>query len=240
MNAYSPYLAIITGLIELIAFIYFFLLFKQSESNLKSIIAILFFLSVYQLLEAFNCMFPGHPFLVRLSFADISMLPALGVYFAYLSAPVESKIQRYITFVFLGSALFFVMYFLSRPSSAVLMSCQQFFATYAHPDAFYRYYGLYYQLGMFTMLIMALRNLIYTEDLTKRKLIGDFIIGSIVFIIPSILITAFIPQFSGSMPSIMCHIALFLSFFIIKALLREKKLRVLSLGFEIEHLNIRF
>jgi hypothetical protein len=239
MNPYSPYLAILTGLIELAAFIYFFMLFKQSESSLKSLIAILFFLAGYQLLEAFNCMFPGHPFLVRLSFADITMLPALGVYFAYLSAPTEKKIQRYITFVFLGSALFFITYFLSKPTSAVLISCQQFFATYSHPDAIYKYYGLYYQLGMFTMLLMAVRNLVYTNDLFKRKIIGDFIIGSVLFIIPSILISAFVPQYQGSMPSVMCHIALLLSVFIINTLVREKKLRNVSLGVEIELLNIR-
>lgn len=239
MNAYSPYLAIFTGLIELFAFIYFFMLFKQSESSLKSLSAILFFLAGYQLFEAFNCMFPGHPFLVRMSFADITMLPALGVYFAYLNAPVESKVQRYITFAFLGSALFFITFFLSRPSSVLLLSCQQFFATYYNPDKIYQFYALYYQLGMFLMLLMAIRNLIFTQDLAKRQLIGDFVIGSIVFIIPSILLTLVFPQFRGSMPSIMCHISLSLSFFIIKAFLREKKLRNVSLGIEISQLNIR-
>ena len=239
MNAYSPYLALFTGFVELFAFVYFFLLFKQSESLLKSLVAILLFLAGYQLFEAYNCMFPGNSFLVRLSFADITMLPALGVYFGYLSAPKESKTQRYITFVFLGSALFFITYFLSRPSSALLLSCQQFFATYNHSGEVYKYYGLYYQLGLFSMLLMTVYNLIFTEELIKRKLIGDFLIGSIVFIIPSILITAFIPQYNGSMPSIMCHIGLFLSFFIIKVLVREKKLRQVSLGVEIEYLNIR-
>jgi hypothetical protein len=239
MNAYSPYLALFTGLIEIFAFVYFFMLFKQSESQIKSLVSILFFLGAYQLLEAFNCMFPGHNFLVRLSFANITMLPALGVYFAYLSAPKESKKQRYITFVFLGSALFFITYFLSKPSSAVLLSCQQFFATYYHADTLYQVYGLYYQSGLFVMVIMALRNLVFTSDLKKRMLIGDFVAGSVVFIIPSLLITGWISQYYGSMPSVMCHIAIFLSFFIVKALLREKKIRQLALGFEFSHLNIR-
>ena len=239
MNAYSPYLALFTGFIELFAFIYFFMLFKQSESSLKSLIAILFFLSGYQLFEAFNCMFPGHSFLVRMSFVDITMLPVLGVYFAYLSSPVESKFQRYITYVFLGSALFFVTFFISKSDSALMKRCQQFFATYYHPDKVYKFYGLYYQLGMFSMLLIAVRNLIFTEDIVKRKLIGDFVMGSIVFIIPSIIITNLIPQFRGSMPSIMCHISLTMSFFIIKALAREQKLREVSLGVEISYLNIR-
>ena len=239
MNAYSPYLALITGFLEIFAFVYFFLLFKQSESHLKSMISILLFLGAYQLLEAFNCMFPGHPFLVRLSFATITMLPALGVYFAYLSAPKELKIQRYITFAFLGSALFFITYFLSRPSSVVLLSCQQFFATYYHADTLYQFYGLYYQLGLFVMLIMAVRNLVFTQDFKKRLLIGDFVIGAVVFILPSILITGLLPQYQGSMPSIMCHIAIFFSFFIVKALLREKKIRQVSLNIELSHLNIR-
>ena len=239
MNAYSPYLALFTGLIEIFAFVYFFMLFKQSESQLKSLVSILLFLGAYQLLEAFNCMFPGHPFLVRLSFANITMLPALGVYFAYLSAPRESRLQRYVTFAFLGSALFFITYFLSKPSSAVLLSCQQFFATYYHADTLYQVYGLYYQLGLFAMVLMAVRNLVFTQDLKKRMLIGDFVIGAVVFIVPSILITGLIPQYQGSMPSVMCHIAIFFSFFIVKALLREKKIRQVALDFEFSHLNIR-
>ncbi len=239
MNAYSPYIALFTGLIEIFAFVYFFMLFKQSESQLKSLTSILLFLGAYQLLEAFNCMFPGHTFLVRLSFANITMLPALGVYFAYLSAPRESKNQRYITFAFLGSALFFITYFLSKPSSAVLLSCQQFFATYYHADTLYQVYGLYYQLGLFAMVIMAVRNLVFTSDLKKRMLIGDFIIGAVIFIVPSILITGLFPQYRGSMPSIMCHIAIFFSFFIVKALLREKKVRQVALDFEFSHLNTR-
>lgn len=239
MNVYSPYLALFTGLIEIFAFIYFFLLFKQSESHLKSMISILLFLGAYQLLEAFNCMFPGHPFLVRLSFANITMLPALGVYFAYLSAPRESRLQRYVTFAFLGTALFFITYFLSKPTSAVLLSCQQFFATYYHADTLYQFYGLYYQLGLFAMVLMAVRNLVLTQDLKKRMLIGDFVIGAVVFIVPSILITGLIPQYQGSMPSVMCHIAILFSFFIFKALLREKKIRQVALDFEFSHLNIR-
>jgi len=239
MNAYSPYLALFTGLIEIFAFVYFFMLFKQSESQLKSLVSILLFLGAYQLLEAFNCMFPGHPFLVRLSFANITMLPALGVYFAYLSAPRESRLQRYVTFAFLGSALFFITYFLSKPSSAVLLSCQQFFATYYHADTLYQVYGLYYQLGLFAMVLMAVRNLVFTQDLKKRMLIGDFVIGAVVFIVPSILITGLIPQYQGSMPSVMCHIAIFFSFFIVKALLREKKIRQVALDLEFSHLNIR-
>jgi hypothetical protein len=239
MNTYSPYIALATGLIELLAFTYFYLLFKQSESKIKSLIAILFFLGTYQMLEAFNCMYPGHSLLVRLSFADISMLPALGVYFAYLNAPKESKMQRYITFTFLGAALFFVSYFLSKPASASLLHCQDFFATYQHEEIPYLFYGFYYQFGLFVMLLMAIRNLIFTDNLAQRQLIGDFLSGAVLFIIPSILITSFVNVYTGSMPSVMCHIAIIFGFFIIKSLARERKLRSVSLGLEIEALNIR-
>lgn len=239
MNPYSPNLALLTGFVELFAFVYFFLLFKNSESRLKSLTAILFFLAGYQLFEAYNCLFPGHEFAVRLSFVDITVLPALGVYFAYLNAPVESKWQRAITFVFLGTGLFFVTYFLSKPSSVYLKSCQYFFATYTHPDGVFKYYGLYYQAGMFAMLMMGIRNMIYTSNLMQRKLMGDFLMGSMMFVIPSILITAFVTPYQGSMPSVMCHIALFLSLFIIRGLLREKKVRELSLSLQIAHVKIR-
>ena len=233
MNEYSPYLALFTGFLEIFAFIYFIQIFKQSEKHLKSMIFILLFLGTYQLLEAFNCMYPGHHILVRMSFATVTVLPALGVAFNYLSSPNESKNQRYLTFAFMGAALFFITYFIITPSSTKLLSCQQFFATYHHTGELYRYFGMYYQFGLLAMLIMGVRNLVQTQDLNKRMLIGDYLIGSIVFIVPSILITGFIPNYQGSMTSVMCHIAIFFSFFIIQALYREKKIRQVSLDFEV-------
>ena len=121
------------------------------------------------------------------------------------------------------AALVFAVYFITTPQSVSLKSCQSFFATYNHAFPMYQYYSMYYQLGMITMVTLAFYNLVYCENIHERKLIADFGMGSVLFIIPSILMAGFIPKFYTSMPSVMCHIALIFSYFIIKSLYREYK-----------------
>ncbi|MBN2695891.1 hypothetical protein JXR93_14620 [bacterium] len=223
--SYSPILAVGTGLLELSAFLYFSIIFKNSEKSIKILNLLLLFLAGYQLLEAFNCLYPQYPILVRISFLDITWLPALGVFFAYLSSPIEKKYLKITSYVFLGAAFFFSSIYILNSTSTILKSCQLFYATYKHPGFYYEFYGAYYQLGMLLMLIFTTNNMVEESDKDKRKILSDFAIGSALFIIPSITLVAVIPKFRGSMPSIMCHIAIFLSIFIIKALWREKNRR---------------
>ncbi len=228
MTQYSPILAITTGLIEISAFFYFSFLFKNMGKEYKILNLILFFLAGYQLLEAFNCVYPYYPVITRLSFLDITWLPALGVYFTYLTSPYKSKYFKVTSYFFIFLGFVFSITFILNATSTILKSCQLFYATYGNPGNYYHLYGLYYQSGMSLMLIFAINNLISIENKERRMLIADFAIGSALFIIPSVVLTSVIPKFRGSMPSIMCHIALFLCVFIIKALVREKKLNNLS------------
>jgi hypothetical protein len=226
---YSPVLAVGTGLLELSAFIYFSIIFRESEKSIKTLNLMLFFLAGYQLLEAFNCIFPHYSFLVRVSFVIITWLPALGVYFAYLSSPIEKKYLKIISNIFIGAAFFFSAIYILNSTSTILKSCQLFYATYKNPGFYYEFYGAYYQLGMLLMLVFTIINTIDENNRDKRMILSDFAVGSALFIIPSIGLIAVIPSLRGSMPSIMCHIAIFLSFFIIKSLWREKNRR--NIGF---------
>ena len=223
MQPYTPYIALITGGIELTAFLYFYKAFKSSSESIKIIIFMLLFLASYQLLEAFNCMMPNHSTLVRMSFVSITFLPALGLRFTYATATHNKNIIKYIAYAFSIAALVFAVYFITTPQSVSLKSCQSFFATYNHAFPMYQYYSIYYQLGMLSMVTFSFYNLVYCENINERKLIVDFGMGSTLFIIPSIIMTGFIPKFYASMPSVMCHIALIFSFFIIKSLYREYK-----------------
>jgi len=229
MNDYIPSLAILTGGIELVAAVYFTLLFKDKKPGVKGMILLLFFLSGYQLLEALNCMGLGNKLLVRLAFADITWLPAIGVYTAYKLNPVKSKVTQNVSRVFMLSAAFFTAWFVLNPSTAVLKSCQSFYATYGNSFPIYTYYGVYYQLGMLLMVIIGIRAMIQIKDARDRSVVADFIIGSILFIIPSLGVTAVFKHLQGSMPSVMCHIAIFFTIFLIKGLIKEKTYQGLSL-----------
>jgi hypothetical protein len=229
MSDYIPGLAIITGSLEFFAAIYFLLLFKNKERGIKGMITILFFLSGYQILEAANCMGYGNKFLVRAAFADITWLPALGVYTSITFNPNKSIISKSIKNMFFLSASFFTAWFILDPSTAILKSCRSFYATYGNSYPIYTYYGMYYQLGMLLMVIFSIRAMIVLEEKRDRALVSDFTIGSIMFIIPSLGVSAVFSSLKGSMPSVMCHIAIFLSIFIVKGLLKEKAEQNLSL-----------
>lgn len=223
MENYTPFIALATGLLEISAFIFFFKAFRHGPRHLKTLIAILFFLAGYQLLEAFNCSYPGFPMMVRLSFIDITMLPVLGVYFTYLTAPANRVNLWRVSLAFWVFAAFFVIYYLISPVSAQLKSCQSFFATYSNESSVYKFYGYYYQLGMLLMVVFSIVNMVNLKNTNDRRLVADFAIGSVLFIVPSILVSGFIEKYYSSMPSVMCHIALILSVFIIKVLYREYK-----------------
>ena len=229
MNEYIPGLAIITGMIEFITAIYFTMLFKNKKNGIKGLIIILFFLSGYQLLEAANCLGYGSNFFVRLSFADITWLPALGVYTAYSFNPKKSIYLKTTKNLFILGASFFTAWFLLNPSTAILKSCQSFYATYQNSYPVYTYYAAYYQLGMLLMIILSVRAMITIKDTQKRALVSEFVIGSVMFVIPSMIVTTVFSHLRGSLPSVMCHIAIFLSIFIIKGLLKEKSYQNLSL-----------
>jgi len=229
MNSYIPELAVLTGGIEFVAATYFTMLFKDKKNGIKGMILILFFLSGYQILEAINCMGYGNKFLVRAAFADITWLPALGVYTAYSFSPKKFIFLKGIKNMFFLSASFFTAWFILNPSTAILKSCQSFYATYGNSYPVYNYYGIYYQLGMLAMVIFSIRAMVIIEKKRDRALVSEFAIGSIMFIIPSLGVSALVGSVRGSMPSVMCHIAIFLSIFIIKGLLREKVEQKISL-----------
>ncbi len=237
MENYTPVIALATGLVEVSAFIFFFKAFKHGSRHLKTLVAILFFLAGYQLLEAYNCTYPNNPLMVRLSFIDITLLPVLGVYFTYLTATSNRLNIWRVSFVFWLAASFFVLYFIFSPASVQIKSCQSFFATYSNSQPVYRFFGIYYQLGMLMMVVFSIYNMVNINNLQQRKLIADFASGSVLFIIPSILISGFVTNYYYSMPSVMCHIALILSVFIIKALYREYKFSLShsTFGKEVTH-----
>ncbi len=222
---YMPIVAILTGLFEISFAIFFLPIVKKSKKpNLNVLLMILFLLSSYQLLEAYNCSFNNVPILVRLSFLFITWLPALGIYFSYLSSPNKNIIFRITSYLFLALALYFSFWFMIYGNTAVIKVCKSFIAVYSNRFPMYKFYGAYYQIGLLFMVTFSVINITKEENYNNRLIIQDFILGSLLFIIPSLVITSLFSSYRGAIPSVMCHLALFLGIFIVKTLSREKKL----------------
>ncbi|MBI9104029.1 MAG: hypothetical protein JEY99_16560 [Spirochaetales bacterium] len=216
---YSPILALLTGSLEIGAATYFLLKIGQKKESFRVIIAILFLLAGYQILEAFNCSRIFNGSLTRLAFADITWLPALGVY--YISRQQEKAAPRIISYFYLGTASVFSIWYLFITQSLALSHCQNVIAVYTNNQPVYLLYSIYYQSGLLMMILIPsfIRSTI--EDPKRQMNLRDFQIGTLAFMIPSIGFVLYSELLAKAMPSVMCHFALLLAIFLVRILYRE-------------------
>lgn len=187
--------------------------------------AILVFLAGYQIVEAIFC--TGSPvtlaFLPRLAFMVVAWLPPTGLLLVSLLYPTKKPFLRWYA---IGMYLFCAALVLGIATDKGFVSatvCEIVFARYANPTALYRTYGMFYQSGLFAMLLISAYGVTVSEDHRQRLLLGQVLLGSIAFIFPSLVTVAVFPATSGGLPSIMCHFALLLALFIIRLVVIERE-----------------
>ncbi len=72
------------------------------------------------------------------------------------------------------------------------------------------------------MLFLSAHGVIICKDHEQRLLLGQMLMGSLAFIIPSLITVIAIPYTKGALPSVMCHYALLLAIFITRLLYLER------------------
>jgi hypothetical protein len=100
--------------------------------------------------------------------------------------------------------------------------CLIVFARYQNPTPLYQAYGIFYQSGLLSMLLLSANGVTNCEDLHTRRLLGQVLLGSIAFIIPSLVTVAVVPVAEAALPSIMCHFALLLAAFLTRLAWMER------------------
>lgn len=210
MSGYSPMLAIATGSFELLAAAWV-LRSPGRSAILRPIAGILVFLAGYQWLEVLACGTVSDTTYARLALADVIWLPPLGVLLvSRLAAPGDRRL------VWFGRGLFVMAAglaaFIMTDSTFVRQTvCQTVIATYKTPGLVYQVYGAYYQFGLMAMIFGASYAMARVDDGLTRRHLSDVQMGTLGFVLPSLLTELVMPQYGSSTPSVMCHYALVLA-----------------------------
>jgi hypothetical protein len=224
---YSPLLSIVTASLEVGAAVWV-LRGPGRKPILHTVSAILFFLAGYQIVEGILC--TGSPvtlaFLPRLAFMVVAWLPPTGLLLVAQLYPTKTRTiyyYAYAMFIFCGTLVASIAVDKSFVTATV---CEIVFAQYTNPTQLYQTYGIFYQTGLMSMLLLSAYGVTICTDDHQRLLLGQVLLGSIAFIFPALVMVAVIPIAQDALPSIMCHFAMLLAFFLIRLAWMERKMVV--------------
>ncbi len=222
---YNPLLSIFTAALE-IGGATWALRGPGRKPIIRTTASILLFLAGYQIVEAIFCTgmlpFTGS-FLPRLAFIVVAWLPPMGVLLVARLYPTPSRVLHGYAY---GLFLFCAALVAGIASNANFVSesvCLIVFARYTNPTPLYQTYGIFYQLGLMSMLIISAYGVTICDNRHPRLLLGQVLLGSLAFIIPSLAVVSVIPVANNALPSIRCHFALLLALFLMRLVSIERK-----------------
>ena len=222
-NGYLPWLSLATAAFEIAAAIW-----VLSGPGRRPIVRwkalLLVVLAAYQLAEIVVCADPGHVLRSQLAFCIIIWLPSISVtlLFEYHGKVVGwPRLLLRASYVYCAGICVWV---LTHPGLFTGTVCSTVLATYHH-DAmgFQLAFGLFYQVGMFTMLLAPIVVMRRSGDAVTRGHAADIQMGAIGYIVPALLTQYFWKTLDPSLPSLMCHYAVILALFLVRASVRERR-----------------
>ncbi|MCK5145525.1 hypothetical protein KAR48_02155 [bacterium] len=219
---YSPYLSILTAMLEIVAGIW-----ALAGTGRKSIIrissALLFLLAGYQIMEVLACGSGGGSVIIsKLAFVDITWLPPLGLLLiAKLLTPRSKAVIRF-AWGMICAASIIVLWIVIDSQFVSISVCSVVFAKYQNLMPQYLLYCIYYQLGLLGMIGVSAWGMRSSVNPYHRRMLRYIFWGTLAFVAPSSIIVTFLPAAQGGMPSIMCHFALIFAGFIVRLVALEK------------------
>lgn len=222
MLAYSPNLSLATAVFELGAAAWA-LNSPGRPAVLRTTAAILIFLAGYQLLEVLVCGQPGESLWPRLAYADVIWLPALGCSLVVRLARPRSPHWRTASQVGLVVAGGFALWVFVDPLFVTGSVCQAVIAAYTNPSSAYELYGAAYHIGLGGMMFGGVAAMTHVADPVDRAHLGDVVMGTVGFVVPSLLTQVLVPEAVDAMPSVMCHYALVLGVLLARLVARERR-----------------
>jgi hypothetical protein len=224
---YNPILSLTTAALEIGAAVWA-LRGPGRKPIVHTVSAILFFLAAYQIIEAIFC--TGSPvtlvFLPRLAFMTVAWLPPTGLLLVARLYPSKTHTLYYFAyamFVFCGALVAGIAMDKAFVSVTV---CEIVFATYTNPTSLYQTYGLFYQSGLMSMLLISAYGVTICEEKHQRLLLGQVLLGSMAFIIPALVTVTMVPIAKNALPSILCHFATLLALFLTRLIWMERRMTV--------------
>jgi hypothetical protein len=222
---YNPLFSIATATLEVGAAIWA-LRGPGRKPIIHAVSSVLIFLAAYQIIEAIFC--TGSQvtlaFLPKLAFMVVAWLPPTGLLLVARLYPTKTRTLHYFSYamyIFCGALVAGIVLDKSFVTATV---CEIVFARYTNPTPLYQTYGIFYQTGLISMLLIPAYGVTICKDDHQRLLLGQVLLGSIAFIFPALLTVSMIPVANNALPSIMCHFASLLALFLIRLIWLERRI----------------
>ena len=220
---YDPLLSLATASFEIMAAIWA-LHGPGRRAIVRPASTILLLLAGYQILEVLICSgSTASGALSQLAFVNVTWLPPMGVLLAARLCSTESRTGRWFAAGMFTLAFGFSVWIASHPGFASDPVCRIVFARYSHTSAAYLAYASFYWVGLAGMVLLSVRNVLVSADDHLRMLSRQLLIGSLAFILPSLMTSWIFPIPKGAFASIMCHYALLLAAFLARLLYLERQ-----------------
>ncbi len=224
-NGYLPWLSLATAAFEIAAAVWV-ITGPGRRGFVRFTALLLVVLAGYQLAEVWVCANPDHVLRSQLAFCDIIWLPSLSISLLcqiHGGAPRWVRVLLRLSYVYCGGVCVWV---LTHPEPFIGTICSTVLATFQRGSmGFQLAFGGFYEATMFAMLVGAAAVMKRNPDPIARAHAADLQIGSIGFIVPALLTQVVWRSLDPSLPSLMCHYALVLAIFLVRASLRERRSR---------------
>jgi len=220
---YSPGLALATALFE-IAVAVWALRGPGDRSIIRTTAGILALLASYQIIEVSICAnSAGAGFLPRLAFIAVTWLPPLGLLLiAKLHRP-RSRMAYGNAYSMLAAAVGIVIWIVLDRGFVSSSVCSALFAHYTNPMPRFALYSGFYWLGLLGMIVHSGYGVKTCRDPHRRRLLFQVFAGTVVFVLPSLVVSRYMAPADGALPSVMCHFALILALFLTRLIYLERK-----------------
>lgn len=218
---YSPTLAIVTAALEVTAAAWA-LNGPGRRPILRTTSAILLLLAAYQITEVLVCTrAPMVGSMPQMAFIVVTWLPPLGLLLiAQLS---RSRADYGAAYVMLAAALLIVVWIAADGRFVTDSVCNVVFAKYSNPAPRFLIYAWFYWLGLAGMIALSGNGASRSRDPSQRPLLKTIFLGSLAFIVPSVIVTHFVAPAEGALPSIMCHFALVFAVSLARMVFMERR-----------------
>jgi hypothetical protein len=223
MPQYSPVLAAVTGVLEVLAGVY--TLSSPGRKRILIPVGLIFLLlAAYQFAEVAVCADPEVLALSRLAYLLIAWLPPLALRLVVVLDARRGRVVRAASLFYGLAAAVLSIWIVADPGCITRSVCQVVIARYFPTALFDIVYGLYFQTGLVFIVFAAGIVMASAENPVTRKHLANLQLGVLGFMFPALAVRILVKEPAGLIPSVMCHFALILAASLVVLVLRERRL----------------
>ncbi|MDR2336838.1 MAG: hypothetical protein LBE03_01915 [Candidatus Nomurabacteria bacterium] len=223
LYCFSPLAMLITFVIEFAGATYALIRYKMNRVG-QMVVALLGFLGLFQVAEYMICEKIGGVEWSRIGFFATTVLPPLGLTLGLSITEVKNRfvaLLKPLMWVACGLFSFYVLFWQNAITSEVCSGNYVIF----HTSEIMWLYSVYYFLLLGTGLLGGIYLIKVTKDKRKKKSLLALVLGTLAFLVPTVIVNLISHETVAAIPSIMCGFAVILALVLIFIILPTSGLK---------------